>query len=283
MTFMKKLLDLLNMDNWNSRNNSLDDNDLPPSAPITHSLPEATSRLTSIVNFWRKHPQIYTNDFHIAKPEEYLLYGKTLLLNVYTKAHSLLEKFPVYFYSECHISDPLKLQSALLIDGYLEPASAHLALASYTIPELKFIAESIGCTKTGKKAELVNRVYHALDKEARDTIVLQSGLYMLSSKGRLFMDKNSDYIELHRHWEYNICLSEYNQNRSSENEQHNFYTIAYTILLKKASRKLSMHQYYRIVFDYLNLYDIAISESKYDLAIKYCLQAFYLKTCCTHN
>ena len=82
MTFMKKLLDLLNMDNWNSRNNSLDDNDLPPSAPITHSLPEATSRLTSIVNFWRKHPQIYTNDFHIAKPEEYLLYGKTLLLNV---------------------------------------------------------------------------------------------------------------------------------------------------------------------------------------------------------
>ena len=97
------------------------------------------------------------------------------------------------------------------------------------------------------------------------------------------MDKNSDYIELHRQWEYNICLSEYNQNRSSENEQHNFYTIAYTILLKKASRKLSMHQYYRIVFDYLNLYDIAISESKYDLAIKYCLQAFYLKTCCTHN
>ena len=89
MTFVKKLLDALNMDNWNKQRKS-PDVDADTYSPSLYEL---------IFTFWRQHPQKYSNDFSYKKTsnEEYLLYGKALILWGYDKARPLFESFPYYY------------------------------------------------------------------------------------------------------------------------------------------------------------------------------------------
>ena len=272
MTLVKKLLDALNMDNWNKQRKS-PDVDADTYSPSLYEL---------IFTFWRQHPQKYSNDFSYKKTsnEEYLLYGKALILWGYDKARPLFESFPYYYETECHRSNPLKLQSVLLQKGYIAPASAQSVLFSYTVADLKILADSIGCSKKGKKAELVNRIYSSLNQNDLNELAIQSGLYTLSDKGIAFMEDNYDYVDLHLHWKYNISLSDYNKNRFCGNKKRTFNDTAYTILCERTYKKTASFNYYGLSQDYLSLYNITFSEGRYDIAIKYYLQYLYLNTCC---
>ena len=59
MTFVKKLLDALNMDNWNKQRKS-PDVDADTYSPSLYEL---------IFTFWRQHPQKYSNDFSYKKTD----------------------------------------------------------------------------------------------------------------------------------------------------------------------------------------------------------------------
>lgn len=280
MTFIKQLLDLLNMDNWNK--SRVVNTPSPCNFANTTSSP---NHYETIFIFWKKHPQIYQNDFSNkeATQKEYLLYGKTLILWSYDKARPLLKSFPYYFQSECNISDPLKLQSMLIKEDYLTIAPAKSVLFSYKVAKLKIIADSIGCSKNGKKAELIERIYSSLDDNSLETISLQSNLYILSDKGNNFIHDNYDYIDLHRHWKYRISLYEYNRNRFCGNKRRTFYDAAYVILAERTYKKTALFNYYFLDQDYMSLYDITFSEGRYDIAIEYYLQYLYLKSCCYHE
>lgn len=279
MTFIKKLLDILNMNNWEKKAIVSSSTSNFPTVQSFHNSYEA------ILTFWRKHPQIYQNDFtnKESTQKEYLLYGKTLILWGYDKARPLLKSFPYYFTSECNISDPLKLQTILIKQGYLTIAPAKSVLFSYTVAKLKIIADSIGCSKKGKKSELVDRIYSSLDDSALETISLQSNLYILSDKGNNFIHDNYDYVELHRHWKYRISLYEYNRNRFYGNKRRSFNDAAYVILTERIYKKTALFNYYFLDQDYMSLYDITFSEGRYDIAIEYYLQYLYLKSCCYHE
>lgn len=116
MTFVKKLLDALNMDNWNKKGNVIHAN-TDDFSPTVYEL---------IYTFWRQHPQIYCNSSSDGEvsADEYILYGTVLILWGYDKVRPLFETFPYYYEKECKISNPLKLQSILLQKGYIAPAPA---------------------------------------------------------------------------------------------------------------------------------------------------------------
>ena len=303
MTFMRKFMDILNMDNWIKRGGSehiaqevqhgLNISKNPTPVPQYSKAkwssirdPEAMNQdkvnLYSIRSFWKSHPQTYQDSFREATIEEYLLYGKTLMLWGFSSASPLRSTFPAYFTHECHISNPQKLQSQLVKEKYLEPASVKMILSSYKMQDLKIIADSIGCSKNGKKAELLERIFSHLDKETIDAIRAESNLYILSEKGRHFLQSNYDYVDLHRHGNYNISLYEFNKNRFPGQRRRTFNDNVYTLITKRIYQN-SVRCYYQMMeFDYRVLYDIALSEHLYDIALDSYLNSLYLKSCCLH-
>lgn len=265
MTFMRKILDTLNMENWKDSNNSKEE------------------RMVGIRNFWKSHPQTYQNRFQEASIEEYLLYGKTIMLWGFTKAVPLYKNFPFYYESECHINNPKRMQSQLLQEGYIESASINEILSTYKIQELKIIAASVGCSKSGRKIELIHRILNFLDKETIDTIRHEACLYVLSNKGRIFLQANYDYIELHRHTKYNISLHEFNKNRFSGDYRRTFEDNVSTLISQRIYRNHSQYYYHMMEYDYRTMYEIAISEHLYDAAIDFYLRSLYLRSCCIRD
>lgn len=237
--------------------------------------------LTTIKAFWRSSPRKYPDNISDATIEEYLLYGKTLMLNLFANAYPLQDRFPVYFQYECHLSNPKKLQYELLQNDYLKPAPAYMVLESYRVPELKMLAESIGCSKSGKKQELIDRIYTALDSESRQQLISQADLYVLSSKGKAFLEGNDDYLELHRHANYNIPLSEFNRNRFPDGQhRRTFNDNIYTLLSERVYKNCVQRIFHGMEHDHKILFDIAMSEYRYDIALDHYLRFLYLESCC---
>lgn len=240
--------------------------------------------LTTIKTFWNSNPRRYANDTSDAPVEDYLLYGKILMLDLFTKAHPLLDHFPVYFQFECHLSNPWKLQYELLQNDYLEPASAYMVLSSYRVPELKMLADSIGCSKSGKKQELIKRIYDALDFEMKQKMASQSDLYVLSPKGKAFLEGNDDYIELHRHANYNIPLYEFNRNRFPDgHHRRTFNDNIYTLISERVYKNCVQRIFNGMERDQKILFDIAMSEYRYDIALDHYLRSLYLNSCCVNT
>ena len=70
MTFIRRLLDMLNRDNCNSKASNI----------LSSQKQDKIVSLYSIRSFWKSHPQIYQNSLQEATIEEYLLYGKMMMV-----------------------------------------------------------------------------------------------------------------------------------------------------------------------------------------------------------
>lgn len=147
ITFMRKFMDSLNMDNW--KKNDTKEASVPEQSPAPNLI-TASTRMIDIRRYWKHHPQEYLrSDLPNPTPEEYLLYGKTLMLYAYSGLHSLqdIEHHPFYLSCECHISNPIELYHDMLNSGYFSLPTIYELYASYTVPKLKEIAESMGLKK----------------------------------------------------------------------------------------------------------------------------------------
>lgn len=280
---MRKFLDLLNMKNWENATYIAPKDSISPKSNILKHDCTKDIDFQNIQCFWKSHPQVYGDSSKEATADEYMLYGKTLLLWLFEKASPLKTTFPVYFERECHITNPKKLQSALLNKAYIEPAPIHNVIAAYKMQDLKIIADSIGCSKGGKKVELVNRICQNLSEDTLNSVLSQSELYVLSDKGKSFLRANRDYVELHRHPNYCVSLYDFNRNRFLGNRRRLFNDNVYTLISQRIYTN-SVHRYYNMMeFDYLTLYNITLSENRYDIALNNYLRSLYLKSCCIHT
>lgn len=276
MTFMKKIMDLFNMDNWKEHKSGVTLSNYVSYLPNTKNV----ISLQKIRYYWNAHPQNYQRNFRESSIREYEIYGKTLLLWLFEKASPLKTNFPVYFERECHISNPSKMQSQLLQDAYIVPAPLLDILSSYKMQDLKIIADSIGCVKKGKKEELIERIYQNLDENITRTLISGSNLFILSNKGRTFLNDNYDYVELHRHWNYNLSLYDFNRNRFCGNCKRSFEDNAYTLIRQRIFSNCSHCYYHMMEYDYYSLYSIALSGHKIDIALDCYLRYLYLISCC---
>ena len=287
MTFMRNLINLLNMNNWGKKQiEILCENDDSYSTPMnTDDSVVINSHeyfdVKNIYNFYRQYPQNNAFPKDRTQAHEYLLYAKTLILDSYNKPSPIRDTYPAYFLAECNISNPRKLINQLIKEGYLGPPSARDLLNLYKLPELKIICDSIGCKKSGRKAELINRILNNTSPEFVEQYFQDCELYSLTEKGALFLQSNYDYVQLHR-FRYNITLHEFNANRFLGNRKRSFEDNIHYIISNRIYHNCLKHNYHYMEFEYRALYEITRSECNYDLAIKYLLTALYLKTCCIH-
>lgn len=281
MTFIRKFMDMLNMDNWATNSDTSLSHDYQSESETLNQKFVTPIDLQMMQSFWENTPTYYQDDYKNASIDEYLVYGKTLMLWLFTKASPLRTDFPSYIEHECRISNPQKLQSELLRDLYIEPAPIMEVLKTYKVCDLKIIADSIGCAKTGNKEELINRIYQNLDKDVIHSVNSNSGLFILSDKGRTFLNSNYDYVELHRHLNYGVSLYDYNRNRSPDNVQiRTFNDNIYSLVSQRIYRNCVNRNYYMMERDHNVLYDIAFLEYRYDTALTYYLRSLYIKSCC---
>lgn len=248
-----------------------------PSSPLVNAL-------KNMHKFWELNPQTHNcNNSPDASPDEYLLYGKVLMLWAYRKCSPLYVNYPVYFMRECHISNPQKLRNSLIKHGYFDKPNIQEIFDTYNMAKLKLIATSIGCKKNGSKSELINRIILCLSPSFISKYVEECNCYSISDKGRVFLENNYDLVELHRHAGYHISLSEYCANRYVGNKKRTFENNIFCTLSTRIFNNCSKRYYYMMKYDYKNLYQIVLSEHRYDCAIDSYLRAVYLDTCCMHE
>lgn len=240
--------------------------------------------LRNIKAFWKAYPQTYNGPTNPdASTSTYLLYAKTLLLWAYGKCCPVPDGYCWYFTSECHLSNPRKLHIELINDGYLGLPSAKEVLSKYKMPELKIIANSVGCRKGGKKSEIIERIISSMHDEELINLIEKSECYSLTEKGMLFLSNNYDLVELHRHQTYNISLSVFFANRIIGNKKRSFWDNAFSIISQRILYKSLNRCYYQLAQDYHSLYDIALYEGRYKDALEARLTVLYLNTCLIHE
>lgn len=268
--FFNKLSDLLSMNK----------NELHDSLP---KINQQNTMLTNIYDFWRTKKGTYQYlSCSDAAEDDYLLYGSTLMLWAFGKCAPILDidKYPVYFMRECRISNPKKLHTSLIENGYLGFPNIYEFLQTYRMPELKIMAESIGCEKSGRKSELIKRIIDNLPFQDIENLIKQSELFSLTEKGQLFLQNNFDLVELHIHYKYNISLSEFIRNRFIGNRRRSFNDNVYNIISNRIYNNTLNQAYNLLEADYCSLYEITLSEGRYDIAIKDYITSLYLRTCC---
>ena len=242
--------------------------------------------LQEIRTYWKMHPQNNTYKNELCSITDYEYYGQVLMLNLYTRCSVLRENdgYCNYFFSECHLSNPKQLALNLIKKEFIGSASIRDILYLKRVIDLKEIAESIGCSKAGKKVDLISKIVENLSNEnIRDCLSSENDYFIITEKGKEFLQKNYDYVELHRHWKYNISLAEYNKMRSVEINSYNFNDIAIKILKERIFNNLQKKYYLTVANDFQSLYQLFLEKNECKNAL-YCYLIFlYLSSACVYN
>lgn len=122
---------------------------------------------------------------------KYSYIGQTVFLN-WVSGKRIMEKeeYPQYFYYDYGILNSKKLHEDLIEEGFLQEGDIKTVLFSKNVEELKKILEKHQLKKTGKKAELVDRI---IQNNIFSKIDATNGVFELSEKGKQFI-KNYQYI-----------------------------------------------------------------------------------------
>ena len=89
-----------------------------------------------------------------------ILYATELLLDKHLDGCELYTPCITEFQRVCGIENPSYLESQLLKDGYFSLADDYELLQKNSLEDLKTILRSCGLKVSGKKAELINRIYN---------------------------------------------------------------------------------------------------------------------------
>lgn len=187
-----------------------------------------------IFDYWRNHnyssaAYAYHREASYREKQDYALID---ILSCFSKGARNLDHFSPNMLHNLGITNWNAYVRQLISKGYIEQANAFETLtATYTVQDLKTIAESIGVTKTGKKAELTQRIINALSPSDIDQILDTDPLYVLSEKGIAHLEGNEDYMILHKYL-YLISLAEFNDNRIPNGGRYrrNFYDTMFQVL-----------------------------------------------------
>lgn len=274
MNIIQKLLNIIN-----SRENA-------PETPSYQDSIDINTRsyLKHIKTFWNMYSQEYSDEnIADATKDEYLFYGTVLMLWACRKATpvGLPGDYPVYFIRECHISNPQKLHIQLIEDGYFGEPNIYDIISNYKMDELRVIADSVGCKKSGTKQDLVHRIIENLDNNDIARIINDSHCYSLAQKGIDLLAENYDYVKLHKNQNFNISLYEYNNVRIPDGiRKRTFEDSVFCILSNRIYTNCVKHHYRLMGADHLALYQITVNEHHIDIALDSYLRYLYLKSCC---
>lgn len=284
----KKLLDILNMDNWENKEKCFShktDCHMQNQNAIL-SLTEKRL-LISIKRFWQKTPYSYERpSYRTPSLEEMQEFATTQILHCFTKARAL-DDFSDYSLNQLGITNWNKFSSKLLQNAYICRANTIDILNYYTLETLKTMAEEFGIKKTGKKSELAERIYCSLSPEEAEDIIETENLFIITEKGQKYIDSNKDYILLEKYKKYNISLSEFNDHRIPDGtHKRTFYDTVFQVLSDRIFSYQCSRNYNLLPIEHLHTFEIMMDEYKYteynvplDVALSHYVEYLYLMSC----
>lgn len=199
-----------------------------------------------------------------------------LLLNQSRKGYTINrnDEYSRYYEGKYGIKNINKLHKWLYDNGYLRNAYLDEALNLYKVPELKMILESLGLQKTGKKADLIERITESISDSEKDKITKNCNTLFLSDEGEMFLEENYDFVLFHR-CQYNISIEEFLKNRIVGNRKRNFNDTVFQILSQRAYVYQIIKYYSQLEMIYHNMSNICYEDEKKDLALQYEVYRMY--------
>ena len=187
------------------------------------------------------------------------------------------DHYSLYFEGRYGLMNVSELHRWLYDQGYFRKANFHEAINLCKIPELKTILESIGLKKTGKKADLIERIENNIDEDLKSLIVSKCDRLFLTPKGFDFLEENGDYYLWHRK-SYGVTFEEFDKHRILQGRKRKFYDTIFQALNEKAFTYQSKQWFSRLEMIYFWLGESLYDEGRYDLAIRYYIYRLYFST-----
>lgn len=197
-------------------------------------------------------------------------YAKTIFLWAHAKAAPIKknEEYARYFLYECGIRNAANYHKKLVSEGYFIEASVESRLAFLKVTELKEILTELSQPVSGKKEALIHRIVEVAD-DATIKKYVPIVLYELSDCGKKFLEKNNDYVLIHKHKNWGVDWKEYDQ---LHKPGFSFYDTMWGIFNKRLSK--DTQHFGRN--EYLNMYQLLKEEGKRLPALEMLLRVLYI-------
>lgn len=267
MTFMRKILDMLNMENQKEKL------EYPKSTPETLYHDRFDEEYREVNNY----REITFNGRNFDIPEVKLCAAILLSGNQNGSKIRSNDQYSLYFEGRYGLMNVSALHRWLYKQGYLRTANLSEALSLYKVQELKMILESLGLKKTGDKSDLIERVIKSIGESDKERIVSQCEHLFVTEKGYDFLEENGDYDMWHRK-SYGLTFEEFNKHRILQGRKRKFHDTIFQALSGKAFTYQSKQWFSRLEMIYFWLGESLYDEGRYDLAIKYYIYRLYFST-----
>lgn len=86
--------------------------------------------------------------------------------------------------------------------------------------------------------------------------------------GKKFLEENQNFVEIHRHHEYQITLEDYYKATKNDNYKRKFNDIAWGIFNERTLIYEKNKEYIHLRFNYFYMASLLVSEEKYEQALR---------------
>lgn len=283
MTFMRKILDALNMENWNANNSTGEKKYFNPNSEDNYE-----TYVSKIKDYWLKTNCASTDiRYRTTSFKEKQKFALIDVLSSFSTGAKNPDDFSTHILSEIGITNWNHYFKTLLRNNYVQQANiTETLIANHSLNDLKIIADSIGVKKSGKKAELAERISHSLAPNQINQILGESNLYSIAENGKQLLIDNEDYVLFHK-YRHMISLAEFNDNRFPDGvHSRNFYDTMFQALSNRLFFYESSHNWEQLCITHINIYNLLMDEAKktnhtihYDVILCHYLEFLYLSTC----
>lgn len=276
MTFMKKLIDILNMDNWGNKSTSAKPNSV---GVFNHNKFYEEYKPT-----FRKSIAFTGNNFSEPAVEA----CAALIISGSVKRGEKIKPNDYYSYFErlYGVVNIQKLHIWLYENNYLRNATPKEALNLYKVDELKTILDSMGLKKNGNKQSLIDRITENIDDSMKKKLSIECDRYFRSEKGERFLTENQDFVMFHKN-QYGLSFQEFCEHRILQGRKRKFYDTIFNALSQKAYEYQVKGYVSQLEWIYHNLSEVCYNQAKnsknskdklYTLSLENALYRLYLST-----
>lgn len=161
-----------------------------------------------------------------------------------------------YLKYQYNITNPSAFHKRMITEGYLQKADIETTLKSFLVPTLKEYCERFELKKTGKKADIIKRLIQETPINFQNKLIEETGLYSLSLKGKAIIDKNYQFVYLHKHSRWCISPDDYKK-ESRKNPGLAYPEIIRNIFFKRINQSISDNlSENNVIPEYFSLYEL---------------------------
>ena len=286
--FFDKILDALKLENLfpgKYQSESI----LDPIADNIYTCIDSNQQLLLVKNYWLLNNDYIKSEitYRSTSFKEKKDFALIDILSCFSKGVRNPDNFSPIILGELGITNWNTYFNNLVKQDYLRSANINEILnANYSLNDLKVIADSVGVSKKGKKAELAARIAPLLPAEQIGQMLNETNLYSISTKGEQVLIGNEDYILFHK-YRHIVSLAEFNDNRFPDGaHRRNFYDTMFQALSNRLFFYETNRNWGLLCITHLNIYNLLIDESKktdhsihYDVILNHYIEFLYLSTC----